>query len=724
MAGYDITEPIIDRIGSGELSSGSVTNADVAYDIAINGDMFLLAASENYPYRRETASYRRQQIDQTREPGEQSLEGWWFRSQSSFHLGSGIKYLEPLQGDSVIYRFNDSMGVSPWTAGKVELLKDTEYRHTITSSTSLPVRLRSIRYNNLDWIMNHDGYDVDMIPAEPQTASITNKALTSNVATLTATGHPFVVGSEVVVSGVDSTFNGTYAVTAVTANTFSYAKTASNVSSTAVSPAGSAVSNVINWIDYNSGTEQPVYAICDDGTTAYWVTNTTVSGANKMHLYKRALNSTGTVTTMFNDNTVATSAVMEWVKGRIILAVNNSIYQLTPSSSSLPAALYTHPNTSVTWTGITDSGAAIYISGYAGTVSSIIKLTVNSTGGLPTLSDGAVIAATMPRGELIHSIYYYLGRMMIGTNKGVRVAVVSDTDGSIVYGPLLFTTTNPVQGFAGRDRFVWCSTEVGGYAGTIRIDLSTAITDLVYPWANDSYNTSAYTGVSRSVAFAGTSDRMAWACSGGEKPGVYVQYTSRLMPSGYITTGLARFNTLEPKHFKFVKPRAELPLGGDLSVTSVDKTGFSEELILLPQGEIADVDVGIRHGTSQESMQFKFLLTRNTSDTSKGAVLYGYQIKALPALRRARMLMVPLMVFDWEVDRYNMQVGYEGRAWERLSVLESLEATGDVITLQDYTNNETVQGVIEKLSFDRTTPPNRRFSGFGGIAYVQVRTVA
>ena len=66
------------------------------------------------------------------------------------------------------------------------------------------------------------------------TISVTNKALTSNVATLTTSAaHGLGVGQVVTVSGVDSTFNGTFTLTAVTSDTLSYAKTASNVSSTA-----------------------------------------------------------------------------------------------------------------------------------------------------------------------------------------------------------------------------------------------------------------------------------------------------------------------------------------------------------------------------------------------------------------------------------------------------------------------------------------------------------
>jgi hypothetical protein len=77
------------------------------------------------------------------------------------------------------------------------------------------------------------------------TKTVSNKAITSNIATLTTgAAHGFEVGQSVTVSGVDSTFNGTYTITAVpTTTTFRYALTASDVASTAVSPVGSVLRN-------------------------------------------------------------------------------------------------------------------------------------------------------------------------------------------------------------------------------------------------------------------------------------------------------------------------------------------------------------------------------------------------------------------------------------------------------------------------------------------------
>jgi hypothetical protein len=65
------------------------------------------------------------------------------------------------------------------------------------------------------------------------TKTISNKALTSNIATLTTSAtHGFAVGDIAVVTGVDATFNGTHYVTGVpTTTTFTFDKTNANVTS-------------------------------------------------------------------------------------------------------------------------------------------------------------------------------------------------------------------------------------------------------------------------------------------------------------------------------------------------------------------------------------------------------------------------------------------------------------------------------------------------------------
>lgn len=70
---------------------------------------------------------------------------------------------------------------------------------------------------------------------------ISNKALTTNLATLTTNASHGItqVGTIVAIQGVDSTFDGVYSIHSIpTATTFTYVKTIANVSTVAVSPVG------------------------------------------------------------------------------------------------------------------------------------------------------------------------------------------------------------------------------------------------------------------------------------------------------------------------------------------------------------------------------------------------------------------------------------------------------------------------------------------------------
>ena len=99
---------------------------------------------------------------------------------------------------------------------------------------------------------------------QDQTFTIVNKVLTSNVATLTtAVLHNLSVGQTVAITGVDSTFNGTFVVTAVSSTTFSYALFATNVSTIASS--GSVTALVVKDIVCGLNEIPTLYEL---GTTA------------------------------------------------------------------------------------------------------------------------------------------------------------------------------------------------------------------------------------------------------------------------------------------------------------------------------------------------------------------------------------------------------------------------------------------------------------------------
>lgn len=656
MAGRDITDGRSTRsiaVDVGVVSSSSVwQNTNISYDIALAGKPFIYATSDERPYLRQTAPFKKDQFDNGAEPGEQSLTGWWIRSQSSFHGGAGIKFYDPSAGEITNYRFYDSKGVNVWTKGEVTLLRSCTETHNTTgavlSNGRTQQHLRSIEWNSTKGVLLHDEYDVDKIAAD-----------------------------------------GT----------------------------------ITHFIDYNSGTDSPVYAICDDGTYAYWITNT----ATKKTIYKKPLTgssaSTGDVVTMFDEIGTITNATMEYVKDRIVMCANNKVYEFSASASAMPTALYSHPVSTHLYTSVAASGAAIYIAGYNGIQSTIQKFTLNTSGVMPTLTS-AIVAAELPVGEVVHKIYYYLGYLMIGTNKGVRAAVVSDTDGSINYGPLIVETDQPCYDFTARNTYVWCATSVAGEPGLIRIDLSNEISTLRFAYANDVY----YDGVSghhtTGCAFIDGTEQVAFctAYASAASGYVYIEDAETLRTTGYLQTGNIRYGTLEPKHFERLIGRGSFTYGS-MTLEVVDRNGNEYDLISY-DSSVPPVEVTTSQpSTAQEYAAYKFIMYRDADVDSLGPTFNGYQAKATIATTRQRVMQFHVYCFDEETDKYNVRFGYKGKALERLQALEQAESTGEIVTFQDFTTSESFQVSIEQITFVRATPPDRESSGFGGTIQITVRTV-
>jgi hypothetical protein len=730
----DITEGI-PYVLSNPAGSTSYTPTGPAYDVAFSALPFFLAASDEQPYRRITAQYRKQQVDMSREPGEQTLTGWWVRSQSSFHNGAGIKFFEPIQDESLRFQYTESKGIDIWTRGQATLLSKCDNQHVTTGGIRTDGRpwqlMRSIQWeknsNTYNGVLLADEYDVDKIfPAI--TVSINNKALTSNVATLTTTAaHGLSTGMQITITGVDATFNGEYRITGVpTTTTFTYAKTATNVPSAAVSPVGTGVADVIHFIDYISGTDYAVHAICDDGVYAYWVTNVLNAGTPRLRVYKKLLSDDSSVspTLMITQNSITvTNAVMEYTKERIIMCVNDKVYEFSTSATTLPAAVYSHNDPDHIYTSITSSGAAIYVSGYSGIQSNIYKFTLESTGAMPTLTS-AITAAELPVGETVYKISYYLRYMTIGTNQGVRIADVSEVDGSIAYGPLLFETNQPVYDFAFRDKYIWAATGVEGQVGITRIDLGAEISPLIFAYAFDLYNPADTLGhYTTACAFMGDTTRLAFCNAGNGSDGtVYIQSATELIAEGYLQTGFIRYNTLENKIFKLLQPRIDTTNGG-MNIKSIDSVNTEYSIGAFSQGEVIP-EINVNYPTTaQEYLAFKFTMFRSTSDVTKGPLFTGYQLKSLPAVPRQRLIQYPVFCYDHEMDKFSNEVGYEGSAYDRMSQLEQVENVGDTIRVQDFRTGESYLGIIEEMDFINKTPEDKRFSGFGGTLLVTIRTV-
>ena len=156
--GDDITEGLVYTL-SNPAGSTNYSGTGEAYDVAIAGLPFFLLNSDDSPYRRVTAQYRKQQIDQSREPGEQTLTGWWLRSQSSFHLGAGIKFFEPVDEESLRFQYTESKGIDVWTRGQATLLNETASFYAGAAAA----QLIGVNDGTDDCILVTDGTDLKKI---------------------------------------------------------------------------------------------------------------------------------------------------------------------------------------------------------------------------------------------------------------------------------------------------------------------------------------------------------------------------------------------------------------------------------------------------------------------------------------------------------------------------------------------------------------------------------
>ena len=623
------------------------------FDVAIGGMPFIYGITDATPFKRQTAEFRTQRFDNARDPGEQSLSGsgYWIRSQSSFHLGGGITYQEPIVGttEEVKFQFSDSVGVDPWTPGQLSLLHST----SLTQASTARSGVFSTIISDVEYLVKVTG----------------SAAVTARVTITTTAG-----------------------------------------SSTTV-------------INNSAITEEILYAAMG-GNDLMMVTPTKV-WRYSFDAVSPALHQDYAINTAN-----ATSAFISYVKQRFMLgftdtAKNTFVYELVRNTgASINLSTLTAVNGSATlpigfrFMGITESSAAIYVGGFSGDEGLALKITVDNTGALGTMTTVLVL----PRGEKLTGMYGYLGTYVaLGTSRGVRIAV-SDATGNLSYGPLVYESASDVYAFTASNEFIYAGVkaEIDGYSGIIRINLGAPLTSGKYAYAKDLYATGV-TGAIWSIATFSNGHKAFTI----ENSGLWRESMTDYVESGDITTGIIRFDTFENKAWKRIKIRLEDVLQGDIDMFRViDGTDIAFQTI--PEGttEIYDYDLAPVFSTVSAEAQFKFRLNRNNTVATTGAVIYGYSVKALPTPTRARVLQIPIFCFDQETDRNKQIIGFQGYALARLQALEQMEALGETLIIQDFTaGGEPIEAVVEQVTFTRTTPPNSNFSGYGGIIQVIARTV-
>jgi hypothetical protein len=736
---YDITEDVpIDLAVPSTESTFELT--DTAYDVVIDDLPFIVKVSNQDPYRRETAPYKKDQFDNSTEPGEQSLTGWWLRSQTSWHNGAGIKFYEPgTDYQHVSHRFAESRGVDIWTIGEATLLPEV----------------------------------VDVYTGD----NLINAAAGSD-------------GTDVLVSG--------NSVGALKKITFS-GDSAATVSAYTIA----------------THTAYPFSSVTTDGTNYYATCNRAI--------HTGPIGSDSDVLAFKYSNSDVTGTFIKYVKGYVLFGLRNSIYNMsiipsgagrttsshghTSGTDSLPSTVKTHINPDWRWNDATAGPAAIYVSGNGGNNGEVWQILFDETTNSIDMP-GATMVLSLPDGETVNAIHYYLGVLALGTSKGLRICPVN-VNGQVILGPLLYENGYyPVNGFTESGNYIYAATKADNedatftHACLIRVDLSKQFDDGTYAFAhdleyrssvNETYSVSnkaltsnvatlttslahdfnvgnsiTVTGVDATfngtyVVTATTSTTISYAktasnvtsvavspygsvvetSSNSEATEVYdindrivmvveeegdavnsgelhIQSATLKRDTGWLETGKIRYGTIEPKFFRYINVQCTTGQGDTIVVSTIDKNGLENSIVTLSEG-LSNQDVLIvTPSTKQEYMAFKFTFN-NVTDDQDLPVMEAYQIKSTPATRRQRMYQYPLSCYDNEMDKFSAVFGYTGRAMEFIQRIEAIEETGKFVNVTDYRTGEQYQGVIEEVRFTNESSPDKNNSGFGGLLLVTVR---
>jgi hypothetical protein len=697
----EIINPIPAEILAGGSGGGNYGLSTDAFDIAIDGQPFILATNDQRPMTREVPDINKQKFDNFAEPGEYSLQDWWLRSQEEWGGGQGLLYQDPSVDQRFNIKYNLSKGINVWKPGEISLLPDGfDEQRTELVGDDEPL---SFTGGYFDIIIPHAWYTAGDSLYDMRLDDLTTV--------------------DVAYSGAD--------------------------------PKADIVAFTTFGDRYYVATTSGIYSGVGNGAgTKIW-------------------------------NNTSSDVVLGWAKGRLMAGIDNAVYELVGAGPALPTAKFTHLDADWVWKSIAEGPTSIYVAGSSYPDSAIYKFVLETDGAVPTLSSGGTVAATMPPGELVNTTYCYLGTFLgIATNRGFRVGVV-DAQGDIAFGPLLWEKYS--RGVLGDDRFFYVGV-TGGIDLDPDIPDATASTFYDTDTIHDQYlcdgiyrvdlGQELQSSQGASLRYAYSTDRFLSRPSDPADPevgqiplqsitmvgdrfifAIYREDSSLLedgyrvywptdreeievatppdsiagsdphypkMVDGYLQTGRVRYNTLEPKTFRFFSVRSPSPFEGSLDVDVIDENEGVVRYITYNSAHPPDVgDIPLTaHVVPMNYISLRFTFHRDEVDTHLAAIMNGWQLKAMPAPIRMREYTLTVLCFDTEQDKTGQEIGYEGYALERLQRLEQTAQRGNVVTLQDLYNDIAAQVIIQQMQFAQFAPPGPVSRGYGGYITLRMKTVS
>lgn len=389
--------------------------------------------------------------------------------------------------------------------------------------------------------------------------------------------------------------------------------------------------------------------------------------------------------------TYSNSHMIAWEKDYLILSrVENvaglsktRLYNITNGGSG--TLIYTSPTIGFQWISAASGNSCIYVLGGIGDRWLVHRTNIDQAG---TSLTPCVVAATLPDGEIGYCIDSYLGFILIGTNKGVRIATPNNVNGDLTLGPII-PTAEPVRCFEGEDRFIWYGMEAmnsqygdseieifptGPVCGLGRMDLSTTTTSALTPaYASDICAiTESNKAVKSVVTFQG---KRVFAIADS---GIWAEEDT-LMEGGWLKQGTMSFSVEDLKTGLYMQSKW-LPLTGEIDLdVSYDSTGYIRLADFTQQGTIRSDNTNL-FGTQFSRVNVRYVLKRDSTIATQGPAFTRWEIRAIPVKGRTSRWTLPIMNYE------DLEIGGVKYSRNPLIVVDtfmSLIENGTLFTLQE-----------------------------------------
>ena len=387
------------------------------------------------------------------------------------------------------------------------------------------------------------------------------------------------------------------------------------------------------------------------------------------------------------------------------------------------------------WETVIGTSVGIFAGGNQGGQGKIYYIGINdSTAALNV----PVIAAELPQGEKILSMAEYLGYVVLGTNKGFRLASITG-QGYLSYGPRV-DITNGVQVFEPQGEHMWFgwkdyespfdpTTARGGLG---RIGLSEWTDQLVPAYASDlmasgSGTDAAVQGVA-TFTRSGTEIR-AFSISG---KGVYVEHATNYVTTGSIDEGRFRWGISELKVAASVDLRHKALASGQSIAIKVESDDGNTGTVTSDTTDSLTPGIQPILTSTEANIDGEYLvptITLNTTTVTATPTLYRWTLRAIPMPFVAEVLSLPMILTN--------HVGYDKRdvyqdVYDEYSYIKSLLESRTLVKFKMGAEEKTVYvagvayepGSISKWSdAAQHHNPYERYRWVDGVLTVQLITV-